>query len=394
MPPPSRFHAVRERLGVPGAVVAIAAFLLCIAGLLLCASVDATEDKGTGYALKQGVRLFAAIPVCGFVFFVKPRWIRANAIIIYTLSVVLLALVLFVGPVINGARRWIGFGSFRFQPSDLAKIAVCLMLAGVLAGKERARNGWRVLLAIVLVLVPAALIVKEPDLGTALNLAPILVAALLVSGARRLHLLLFAGAAAAGLAILIIVGLHGYQKERIDTWWRQNELTRSEKLAQGYHLHRSKIAIGSGGFWGYGFAEGPQNKNDLLPERHTDFAFSVICEEFGFVGGIIILILESCIPFGLIILSMRIRDAFARTAIICIATQTGMQAIVNMGVATGAFPTTGIALPLVSYGGTSAMVTLASLAAALQLAASAEPALAAEAFGPGEEATALDRPRR
>lgn len=390
----SRFTTIRERLGLPGMAVAAAALSLCAAGIVLCASVDSTEDKPTGYAMKQAARLLAAAPICMIVFLLKPRWIRVNAYIVYIFSVALLGAVLFVGPVVNGARRWIGYGSYRFQPSDLAKISLCLVLAGLLSGKERATNGWRVLLAIILTLVPMALIVKEPDLGTALNLVPILVAALLVSGARRAHLIMFAGAGAAALFILLITGLHGYQRERVDTWWRQNDLTRAEKLAQGYHLHRSKIAIGSGGVLGYGFGEGPQNKNDLLPERHTDFAFSVICEEGGFGGAIVILILELAIPAGLFIMSMRIRDAFSRTAIVCIGAQVGAQAIVNMGVATGAFPTTGIALPLVSFGGTSAIVTLAGLSIALQLAARAEPVLSGEDFDPSEEATAFDRPRR
>lgn len=394
MPSQSPFQLLRDRLGFSGMVVAAATIALCVIGTLVCLSVDSTEDHATGYAAKQFVKFLIAIPICATIFFVNPRWIRANAGIVFVISILLLIAVLFVGPVINGARRWIGFGSLRFQPSDIAKLSLCLVLAGLLAGRERATNGWRVLLAIICTLVPMALIIKEPDLGTALNFVPILLAALLASGARRSHIILLILAGLAGLGALGFIGLHGYQKERIETWWRQGDLTRAEKLLQGYHLHRSKIAIGSGGLLGYGFGEGPQNRNDLLPERHTDFAFAVICEEGGFAGASIVIFLEMLIPAGLFIMSLRVRDAFARTSIVCIGTQVGAQAIVNMGVATGAFPTTGIALPLVSYGGTSAIITLVGISTAVQLATRAAPVLAGEAFDPSEEATSFDRPRR
>jgi rod shape determining protein RodA len=238
------------------------------------------------------------------------------------------------------------------------------------------------------------LIVKQPDLGTALSLAPVFVATLYVAGAKSKHLTWVLVAALVALGLYTAVGLHGYQNERVQVWWKQDSLTRTEKLAEGYHLHRSKIAIGSGGVFGYGFAEGPQNKNDLLPERHTDFVFSVFSEEWGFVGASLLLALELALPVGLLWLSMRVRDPFARNAIVAIGAQVGAQALVNMGVATGTFPTTGISLPLVSHGGSSVIVTLVSLTIALMLAAKAEPSLAADAFEEEEERTWLYRRRR
>lgn len=340
------------------------------------------------------MRLALAAPICLVIAWIRPRWIRWNGIVVYFASVALLAMVLLYGSVIKGARRWIGIGEYRFQPSDLAKIALCVALGHWLSSRDRAKSGWGVVVAVLLTIVPFGLILKEPDLGTALSLIPILVASLLAAGVKSRHFVILMLIAVAGLAVQGIVGLHGYQRNRVETWWRQNVLTRSEKLGQGYHLHRSKVAIGSGGIFGYGFGEGPQNKNDLLPERHTDFAFSVICEEAGFAGAIAIILLEWLIPTCLFIIAFRVRDAFVRITIVGIGAQIGAQAIINMGVTTGAFPTTGIALPLVSYGGTSAVVTLASIAIALQLALRQEPVLAGEAFSPDEEATAFDRPRR
>ncbi|MFN0206730.1 MAG: FtsW/RodA/SpoVE family cell cycle protein [Planctomycetota bacterium] len=394
MPPETSFALVRSRLGAFGAMVIISALLLCGIGIVMCASVDSTADKPEGLAWKQASRLLIALPACIAVFIVKPRWIRANAYLLYLFSAALLVAVLFVGPVINGARRWIGIGGFRFQASDLAKIALCLTLARFLSIRSRVTSAWGVAAVLMMVAVPAALILKEPDLGTALSLMPVLVASLLAAGVKRSHLIILSVIVAICLAALAFKGLHGYQRERIDTWWRQSELTRTEKLAQGYHLHRSKIAIGSGGFAGYGYGEGPQNKNDLLPERHTDFAFSVISEEYGFAGAVTVLLLELMIPIGLFMIALRVREPFARIAIVTIGTQIGSQALINIGVATGVFPTTGLALPLVSLGGTSAVVTLVSISTALHLAAHAEPVFAGDLFEPGEEATAFDRPRR
>jgi rod shape determining protein RodA len=389
----SRWQLYRERLGIPGAVVAIAAIALCCIGLGVAASVDATTERSMRLFAKQAIRLLAAVPICGLVVFTRPRWIRRNAYVLYGVSLVLLAAVLAVGPVVNGARRWLGIGDFRFQPSDLAKLALCLALARFLALRARAENPWRLGAAIAFACVPAALILKEPDLGTALTFVPILGSVVLVAGARRKHLAFLGAALLASIVLLAIFGLHNYQAERVRTWWHQNDLTRAEKLAEGYHLHRSKIAIGSGGVLGYGFADGPQNSNDLLPERHTDFAFSVLSEEWGFVGSVTVLLLELAIPLGLLWIARRVREPFARLSIVGIGSQIGAQALVNLGVATGAFPTTGIALPLVSYGGSSAVMTLLSIAVALQLAARAEPVLAAEAFEESEEATSLMRPR-
>jgi rod shape determining protein RodA len=394
MPGLSPFLAIRSRLGAWGALVAMAALALCAAGIALCASVDSTEEKSDGLAFKQLTKMVMALPLCAGLFVLKPRWIRANAYLLYLVSVVLLAIVLFAGPVINGARRWIGPAGFRFQPSDLAKIALCLALARFLSIRPRTTSAWGVAFVTLLTAIPVALIIKEPDLGTAISLIPVLAASLFVAGVRRSHLIVLFMIGAMGCAAFLSVGLHGYQRERVETWWRQNDLTRTEKLTQGYHLHRSKIAIGSGGLLGYGFGEGPQNRNDLLPERHTDFAFSVISEEFGFVGASSILALELLIPTGLLMIAMRLREPFARTAVVSIGAQLGSQALINIGVATGAFPTTGLALPLVSFGGTSAVVTLVSISVALHLAAHAEPVFAGDLFEPGEEATAFDRPRR
>lgn len=389
----SRLRTYRDRLGPPGLVVAAAALLLSLLGLVVVASVDLTSEGAESFASKQANRLLLAIPLVSLVFLARPRWIRANAYPLYALSATLLAAVFVWGPTINGARRWLRVAGQQFQPSDLAKLALCLALARLLERRSRATRVSGLALAVALTAVPFILVLKEPDLGTALNFVPILAATLWVAGAQRKHLLAIAGLALVGGAWLVAFGLHGYQQDRVKSWWHQNELTRAEKLAEGYHLHRSKIAIGSGGLFGYGFGEGPQNRNDLLPERHTDFAFAVLSEEWGFAGATLVLVLELAIPLGLLALGSRVRDRFARVAIVAIAAQVGSQALVNLGVATGAFPTTGIALPLVSYGGTSAIMTLVSLAVALQLAARAEPVLAAEEFEASELESAL-QPRR
>lgn len=385
------FGLYRERLGLPGAVAVAATLLLCAVGVVVAASIDDATDGAGGSTVKHLARIAVALPACAIVLAGRPGWIRSQAYAFYGVVAALLVLVLVAGPVVNGARRWIGPNAWRFQPSELAKLALCLTLARYLALRSRAATFRGVLAASVLTGIPAVLIAKEPDLGTALILVPVLFGTLFVAGARPRHLALVAAAGILLFGLYATFFLHGYQSDRIRVWWRQDSLTRGEKLAEGYHLHRSKIAIGSGGVLGHGFGEGPQNRLDLLPERHTDFVFSVFCEEFGFAGGAAVLFLEVLVPLSLLGLAVRVRDPFARNAIVAIGIQLGSQAIVNMGVATGTLPTTGIALPLVSYGGTSLIVTLVSIAIALQFAAKAEPELAADAFEAAEEETSLAR---
>ncbi len=387
-----RWRLLRLRLGTPALVVVAAAALLCMVGLVVSSSVDAAADRPPTLALQQGLRLLVALPVCAVAFFLRPRFVRANAYAFYALCLALLVAVLFVGPVINGARRWLVLTSaLRFQPSDFAKLAVCLALARFCSIRSRVESLRGVCVALAIAAVPALLVLKEPDLGTALNILPIALVVLLAAGMRRSHLAIVIALLLAAVAAYAIFGLHGYQRERVETWIKQDSLTPAEKQGQGYHLHRSKLAIGSGGLTGYGWSEGPQNQRDLLPERHTDFAFSVIAEEWGFLGALLVLALQLTLPAGLLLLSLRVREPFARLGVVAIAAQVGFQAFVNIGVAMGALPTTGIALPLVSYGGSSAVVTLTSLALALDLAAHAEPVLSGDSFEPEEEETLLDR---
>lgn len=387
-----RLAIARERLGAPAIVVLMAATALACIGLVVCASVDYASEKASSYFTLQAGRLALGVPACLVAFWIRPRWLRAQAYGFYVACAAMLIAVLLFGRVVNGSRRWLEIGGFlRFQPSDLAKLAASLAIARICAIRARAESFGGVFCALAAAAVPAALILKEPDLGTAIVFIPSALAILAIAGAKRSHLLIVGALLVTGATLLLLYGLHGYQRDRIEMWLRQSSMTASEKQAQGYHLHRSMVAIGSGGLFGHGWAEGPQNQRDLLPERHTDFAFAVIAEEFGLAGALIVLFLEAALPAGLLILAFRVRESFSRLAIVGIAVQIGTQALVNMGVATGVFPTTGIALPLISYGGTSAIVTLVSIAIALNLAGHAEPVLAQEMFSPEEEETLLDR---
>ncbi|HKE00802.1 MAG TPA: FtsW/RodA/SpoVE family cell cycle protein [Planctomycetota bacterium] len=388
----ARVRLLRERLGLPAFVVAVAAVALCAVGLAMAASVGVHSERLEGIAGAQATRLILAVPIVAAAFWIRPRWVRANAYAFYALAVFGLVVVLAFGRVVNGSRRWLDLpAGLKLQPSDFAKLALALALARFLAARPRARTWGGIAAVLALTALPMLLTLGEPDLGTALVFVPVAAASLDVAGASRRRLAALALAAALVATPLAAFGLRGYQLQRIETWWRQDNLSPSEKLAEGYHLERSKIAIGTGGIFGQGLGEGPQNRNDLLPERHTDFILSVVAEELGLVGALAVLALELALPLGCLVIALRVREPFARIGIVGIAAQLGAQSVVNIGVATGTLPTTGIALPLVSYGGSSALVTLAGIALALNLAAHAEPVLSGECFEAAEEATRLHR---
>lgn len=287
-------------------------------------------------------------------------------------------------PYINNTRRWIkiGFG-FQIQPSEFCKIVYILALAWYL----RFRSNYRKFLGLIgpfaLTLLAMVLILKEPDLGTVLLMMPILFSMLFVAGAKVKHLLLIL---CMGLAISPVLWhfLHGYQRMRISSVLLQNDKIleaaknnpklaevlvgdpdklRTWKRNEGFQLLQSKQAISSGGFWGYGFAKGPyiQNPYINLPEPHNDMIFATIAHQFGFFGCGFVLLLYVIIIGCAIELAWLNTDAFGRLVAVGIASMFAVQVLVNVGMALGLMPITGLTLPLVSYGGSSLMVNLVAI---------------------------------
>jgi rod shape determining protein RodA len=272
---------------------------------------------------------------------------------IYLIGVILLVLVIIQGTMGKGAQRWLELGSFRFQPAEIMKLAVPMMVASYFSHKTLPPRFRDLLMAAILVAIPMALIIKQPDLGTAL-----------LVGSAGFFVIYFAGISwklliggvisVIGAAPLVFFyGMHPYQQQRVLTLLDPT----ADRLGSGYHIYQSTIAIGSGGVYGKGWLNGDQSRLDFLPERHTDFIFAVFGEEFGLFRNILLLTIYLFIIWRGLMLSMKGQDTFSRLLGGSLSLTFFVYLFVNTGMVSGILPVVGVPLPLVSYGGTS-MVTL------------------------------------
>lgn len=264
----------------------------------------------------------------------------------------LLVAVMLFGDTGKGAQRWLDLGIIRFQPSEIMKLGVPLMVAWYLALRVERPGFVSVLVALVIIALPVFLIMQQPDLGTALLVGTSGVLVIFLAGLRWRWLfgLLLAMAA---VVPLLWNQMHAYQRQRVITFLNPE----SDPLGAGYHIIQSKIAIGSGGLYGKGWLNGTQSQLQFLPERSTDFIFAVFAEEFGFVGVVVLISLYvGIVARGMWIAAMA-QDRFARLIVGSISLTFAVYVIVNIGMVSGLLPVVGVPLPLVSYGGTS-LVTL------------------------------------
>jgi rod shape determining protein RodA len=318
--------------------------------------------SASGFRLEEGMavnpfyqkQLLWGLMGCGVmvaVLLFDYRHLKTLAWPLFVLTICLLAAVPLWGKTIYGARRWLSFGLFNFQPSELAKISILILGAKILArGQEP--MGFKQLAAITAVgLVPAALIVVQPDLGSGLNLLLLLGGIILYRGltARVLKVL------AVAVPALVPMGwffLHDYQKQRILTFLNPG----NDPLGAGYHIIQSQIAIGSGGLWGKGFLSGTQSQLRFLPEKHTDFAVAVFGEEWGFVGMMILLALFCLFLASMFATAKEAKDRFGSFLAAGVFFYFFWQILINMGMVLGLMPVVGIPLPFISYGGSATMV--------------------------------------
>lgn len=269
---------------------------------------------------------------------------------IYIVGVLMLAAVLVVGREVNGSRRWLELG-FQFQPSEFMKAAIVIQLASYFSSQEiQPYPTFRKLIPpILMMLLPILLILAEPDLGTAISVGAIAVTVIFFMGVRWRYILTFVLIFGPSLWPIWEYVLKPYQKRRILILLRPD----LDPLGAGYHIRQSKIAIGSGMLWGKGFLKGTQNKLHFLPEKHTDFIFSVWAEEWGFVGCFVLLMLLAT----LVVLSLRVarrsKDRFGSLLVVGMSALILWQALINIGMVIGLLPVVGITLPFVSYGGSS-----------------------------------------
>jgi rod shape determining protein RodA len=318
--------------------------------LVLFSAIDQDPKRLEAQLLRLGL----AFGVMIFVAQIPPRLWRRLAVPLYVAGVLMLVAVLAVGEIGKGAQRWLDLGMLRFQPSELLKLGVPLMLAWFLALRPLPPGGWRTLVAAILTAVPAVLIARQPDLGTALLVGSAGAFVLFLAGLSwRLIALLVAIAAA--LAPLLWSQMLDYQKNRVLTLFDPE----SDPLGTGYHIIQSKIAIGSGGVYGKGWGLGTQSHLEFLPERSTDFIFAVLGEELGLFGVLALLGIYLFIIFRGLYIASQSQDAFGRLLAGGLTLVFFVYLFVNTGMVSGLLPVVGVPLPLVSYGGTSMVTILA-----------------------------------
>ncbi len=324
---------------------------LCIAGLGLGVLYSASSQSFARF-LAQLMNLGVALAAMWMVANVSPQNLKRFAVPLYLAGIFLLIAVALFGDVVNGARRWLHIGVTRIQPSELMKIALPLMLAWYFEKREASLRLRDFAVAALLIGLPMFLIVRQPDLGTALLIAAAGAYVLFLAGLSWKVIAVLGTAACATLPLLWPL-LHGYQRERILTLF---DPTR-DALGAGYHIIQSTIAIGSGGVLGKGWLQGTQAHLDFLPERHTDFIFAVYGEEFGLLGNIVLLALYTLLIGRGLLITANASTLFGRLLAGSISLMFFTYAFVNMGMVSGILPVVGVPLPLVSYGGT-ALVTL------------------------------------
>jgi rod shape determining protein RodA len=336
-------------LRLDGPLTGVLALIVAL-GILVVYSASGQNVKMVEHHLGN-----IAIAVAAFLVLAKfssPQYLRLFSPAAYAIGILLLAVVMVTGHVGKGAQRWLDVGFLRFQPSEIMKLAVPMMCAWYMHERPLPPTLWDLIVMGILIMIPTAMIVVQPDLGTALLIAASGLIVVLLSGMDfRIVLVsipLLAGGAFAGWHFI-----HDYQRQRILTFLNPE----TDPLGAGYHIIQSQIAIGSGGVFGKGYMMGSQAQLEFLPERSTDFIFAVIGEEFGLLGQLLILTLYGVVIGRALYLAMQGQDTFARLTGGAIALSFFVYAFVNSGMVSGILPVVGVPLPLISYGGTS-MVTL------------------------------------
>lgn len=325
--------------------------LLLLSGLSLVV-LYSSGGEDMDLLFKQSIRILIGFTIMFAVAQISPQAFLRWAPYIFSIGLILLSLVLLVGIVGKGAQRWLNLGLFRFQPAEIMKLGVPMMVAWVLTRNPLPLRLQDLLVVIAIVAGPTVLVILQPDLGTALLIAAAGVLAIFLAGIGwRWMLALVLVLAAAGPMLWTM--LHDYQRRRVltlfDPW--------SDPLGAGYHTIQSIIAVGSGGVNGKGWLNGSQSHLEFIPERSTDFIFAVFSEEFGFVGAALLIGLYIFIVGRGLYIAFYAQDTFSRLIGGSLSLTFFFYVFVNIGMVSGTLPVVGVPLPLVSYGGTS-MVTL------------------------------------
>jgi rod shape determining protein RodA len=341
--------------------VLVMGLLIALVGIvnLISAAPGTVEHGMPPTAIRQLAWL--GIGLLGMLAMLVPdyRVLERMAFPAYALCCVLLVVVLATGPVINGSQRWLVLGGLRLQPSELCKLAMLILFARLVARRDPSRDLGLLDLVVpaVLMAVPAALVLKQPDLGTTLILLVVSGTYLLVA---RVRLALLAALAIGGIGAATAAWffyLHDYQKDRVLVFLDPDR----DPLGSAYHAIQSQITVGSGGLFGKGWSKGPQSQLDFLPEQQTDFVFSVLAEEWGFLGAAPVLLLYLGLMIRGLMIAHASKDAFGAYLAVGVVALFFWAGTINVGMVIGALPVVGVPMPFLSYGGSSLLTCMLAL---------------------------------
>ena len=312
------------------------------------------SDQNMDLIIRRSIHLTMALVVMFAIAQIPPARLSGASLWFYLVSLGLLVMVLFFGEMGKGAQRWLGLGPFRFQPSELMKLALPMVIAMHLSKDTPPPSVKMVFMALLFIIAPVLLVAKQPDLGTAMLIAVSGFAVLFIAG---INWKLLAGFAVVALSSAPVIWnlMHDYQRNRVLTFLDPEQ----DPLGSGYHIIQSKIAIGSGGLYGKGWLNGTQSHLEFLPERSTDFIFAVFCEEFGLIGVLVLVSLYLFIIARGLYISLLAQHLYGKLLGVGVIAGFFVYIAVNMGMVSGQLPVVGIPLPLISHGGTSMMTIMA-----------------------------------
>lgn len=329
--------------------------LLLIFGLIIIFSITYhTSKQNLGYS--QLIYAFFGLALLVVFTLIDYRTLSSASLILYAIGIILLIFVLILGKSHLGSSRWINFGFFNFQPSEIFKVILILTLSNFLSKKEDL-SYFDFLFYLFLVALPAVLVILEPDLGTAIIYVIIGIILFIACRTREIYLLASGLLAAILLPIFWFFILHDYQRERIVTFLDPSH----DPFGSGYNVLQSTISVGSGGWLGRGLGHGIQSQLNFLPIAHTDFIFASLAEELGFIGAGLLLILFLLLIIRILSIGTAAKDALGRYVAIGVAAMILFQVLINVGMNIGIMPVTGIPLPLISHGGSSLFSTMIAL---------------------------------
>jgi len=338
-------------------------FALIVLIMLGLTILYSASNESSLMVQKQGIRIVAGIILMLMMAQIPPqRWFHWTPWI-FSIGILLLVAVLIMGTIGKGARRWLDFGLFRVQPSEMMKLAVPMMIAWLMA-ESNAKPTWKlVLLALITIALPVLLIAKQPDLGTSILVASSGLFVIFMAGVPWRWIIGFIVSAVLFSIPLWLYLMKDYQRQRVLTMFDPE----SDPLGSGYHIIQSKIAIGSGGLYGKGWLNGTQSHLEFLPERHTDFIFAVYAEEFGLMGAMGLLAIYFFIIVRGLYMASQAQGSYSRLLAVSITLTFLVYIFVNIGMVSGILPVVGVPLPLVSYGGTSLITLMAGFGLLMSL---------------------------